>query len=386
MPSVHAFVDEYGDTSIAVEKSGVTSFFIVTAVLVSEDVEVQRAHAETLRRKFFQTGEMKSSGVGADDERRLRILEEISSLNIRTYTLAVDKRELYRESGLAYRASFFKYAHRRIYATIYRVYDNVALTADKHGGEAFMGSFESYLDREIPPDLFSVRSFRFADSTDEVLLQIADFLAGSIARVLDPKKRSPVAGTILQQVMKRAFAVDCWPPRSLPAPGLLVSEPGFSENDELIRRHCLRQVEFYLDKNELASASDEQMHAQTELLRFLLFKVKFVDPSAFFSTGEIIDHLMSNSGLRLSEHAIRSTVIAPLRDAGVILASGSEGYKIPVCESDLARFLAHANSIVPPMLARIRRARDDLRMVSNGDLDILATSGFEHLRALVELD
>ena len=247
-----------------------------------------------------------------------------------------------------------------------------------------MKSFESYLDRQIPPDLFSVRSFRFADSRDEVLLQVADFLSGSIARALDPKKLSPSAPSILRLVMKRAFAVDCWPPRSLPAPELHGNEPGFSTYDQLIRQHCLRQVEFFLDKPEMTSASDEQLRAQTEVLRFLLFKVKFVDPGAFFSTGEIIDHLASNAGLQLSEHAIRSGVIAPLRDEGVILASGSDGYKIPVCESDLARYLAHADSIIPPMLTRIRRARNDLKMVSGGELDILGSSRFDQLRSLVD--
>ena len=100
MPSVHAFVDEYGDTGIAVEKAGVTSFFIITAVLVSDNVELQRTRAESIRRKFFQAGEMKSSAVAADDERRERILEAISDLDIRTYTLAVDKRESFAREGL----------------------------------------------------------------------------------------------------------------------------------------------------------------------------------------------------------------------------------------------------------------------------------------------
>jgi hypothetical protein len=354
-------------------------------VLVFDDIEQQRALAESIRRKFFQTGEMKSSTVGADDDRRRKILAEISSLNIRTYTLAVDKRELHRDGGLAYKRSFFKYTHRRIYETIYRVYEDVRLTADEHGTEAFMRGFQSYLEHEIQPNLFAESSFRFADSRDEVLLQVADFLSGSIARALDPKKLSPEAPSILGLVMKRAFAVDTWPPRSLPAPELFADEVGFTAHDELIRRHCLRQVELFLEQNEAASEVDERVRAQSELLRFLLFKIKFVDRRAFVSTGEIIDHLAANAGLRLTEHAIRSTVIAPLRDADVVLSSGSGGYKIPVCWSDLASYIDHADSIVPPMLNRIRRARKALNMASNGELDILAAPRFDHLRALVEL-
>jgi hypothetical protein len=248
-----------------------------------------------------------------------------------------------------------------------------------------MRGFESYLIRQIPPDLFAERSFRFADSRDEVLLQVADFLSGSLARALDPKKLSPEAATILKLIMKRAFAVEPWPPRSLPVPELSPVHVGFSPHDELIQRHCLRQVELFLDRNEAAAEHNEQLRAQGEFLRFLLFKVRFVDPRAFFSTGEIIDHLAVGAGIHLSEHAIRSSVIGPLRDAGVVLASGSDGFKIPTCESDIAKFLALADSMIPPMLARIRRARDELKMASDTKLDILGAARFQHLRSLVDL-
>jgi hypothetical protein len=239
------------------------------------------------------------------------------------------------------------------------------LVADEHGSEGFMKSFESYLGRELPRTLFPDISFQFADSRAEVFLQVADFLSGSLARALDPKKVSPQAGPILKLVMKRAYAVDTWPPLSLPDPGLFPEEVGFSPHDELIRRHCLRQVELFLSRNDSYSRSDDQLRAQTELLRFLLFKVRFVNSAAFFSTGEIIDHLASNVGLHITEHAIRSTVIGPLRDGGIVLASGSDGYKIPVCEADINSFLAHADSIIPPMLTRICRARRELTRISH---------------------
>jgi hypothetical protein len=167
---------------------------------------------------------------------------------------------------------------------------------------------------------------------------------------------------------------------------VLSGEVGFSPRDQLIRTHCLQQVERFLEKSGSTVENDEQLTAQTEVMRFLLFKVTFVDPLAFFSTGEIIDHLASQAGIELSEHEIRSTVIGPLRDAGVVLASGSDGYKIPICESDIDKFLAHADSIIPPMLARIRKARIELRMSSSDQLDILSSPRFDYLRSLVEAD
>ena len=127
---LHAFVDEYGNTSVIVETPGTSQFFILTAVLVqSSDVAAQRAAAEDLRRRFFQSGEMKSSAVAGNDARRIKILQDINTLGVRTYTLVVDKRELDRSSGLAWRGSFFKYLNKRLYERIYRLFENVALLA-----------------------------------------------------------------------------------------------------------------------------------------------------------------------------------------------------------------------------------------------------------------
>ena len=75
-----------------------------------------------------------------------------------------------------------------------------------------------------------------------------------------------------------------------------------------------------------------------------------------------------------------------MRDASVIIASGPKGYKIPTSVSDLRQFVAHAQSIVPRMLFRLKTARDELRLASSGDLDILADKELDHLRKLVECE
>src|SRR5690606_18298111 len=103
MRSIDVFVDEYGDAQLATEKQGATTYFIVTAIIVSADLMSVRKKAEEIRRSFFQTGEMKSSKVGGDDRRRLLILKDICALPINIYTVAVDKREIIKSSGLAYK-------------------------------------------------------------------------------------------------------------------------------------------------------------------------------------------------------------------------------------------------------------------------------------------
>jgi hypothetical protein len=60
------------------------------------------------------------------------------------------------------------------------------------------------------------------------------------------------------------------------------------------------------------------------------------------------------------------------------------GYKLPVCISDVKHFVDHANAIVPPMLKRLQRARDNLRLKTAGELDILASEEFSFLQQVLK--
>ena len=62
---VYAFTDEYGAFGWDIDNPSVSTHFIITAVIVKEsDLSVFTQKTDELRRKHFQTGEIKSSKVG----------------------------------------------------------------------------------------------------------------------------------------------------------------------------------------------------------------------------------------------------------------------------------------------------------------------------------
>jgi len=68
MPGKIGYIDEYGDKSIHFEKSGVTTYFIVTAIIVDKtDLEKIEHKINELKVKYTQAPEIKSNSKAFKD-------------------------------------------------------------------------------------------------------------------------------------------------------------------------------------------------------------------------------------------------------------------------------------------------------------------------------
>ena len=106
-----AYIDESGNHDLDTPKAGASLYFIVSAIIVDASKnDLFVLDAEKVRVKHFQSSEIKSSKVKAKDDhrRRIRILDDIMELDFTFYALAVDKREIYKDSGYQYKKSFVK--------------------------------------------------------------------------------------------------------------------------------------------------------------------------------------------------------------------------------------------------------------------------------------
>jgi hypothetical protein len=377
-----AFVDEYGDSRLATEDPSASTYFIIAAVIVdSKNVERVRNEADRIRARHFQTGEMKSSSVASNDSRRARILADLAKLDFHFYALAVDKREVKKDGGLAYKTSFLKFIHGALYNTLYRRYSNLAVVADQYGRSDFMAGFIRYVEKNKIPDLFRNSTFGFHPSDREPLLQVADFLAGTLARVFDPKKSSQQASRFLEILEPKTLRIEEWPPkpRSI-KPDIL--DQADSPHDYTIRNYCLNQAALFLEDH--SSEKDEVIQCQIEVLKHLLYVFRFVNSRKYVATGELKDALVELGFPPADTHFLRSNVIAKLRDCGVILASSQQGYKIPFGATDIRDFVEHGERIVVPMLNRIQSAREHILQMTKKEVDILSGDKYEKLRELLK--
>ena len=376
MHALFAFVDEYGDPSLDTAKAGVTDHFVVAAVMVQpNDLNPLAEAVDGVRSRHFQTGEMKSSGIGANWSRRDRILNDLIQLPFHCHILLVDKGEINKQSGLQYKRSFLKYIHGLLYSRLFSALPDLQVIADEHGSNPFMVGFAEYVRRRHIPTLFQAEAgIRFENSRAQPVIQLADILAGTIGHAARPGASRSV-DAVLRQLADRVLTFADWPPRSR---RYVPPTDGSSERDQIVRVHALNLASEFIRNTE--GTEDQRERAQLEALRHLYFQSQFISEHRYVPTAELRQVLHESFGESMTVHYFRTNVIAPLRDAGVLLASSTKGYKIPVSEADIMSFVQHGHSIIGPLMARLNRARDELATASGGRLDILAAEDLQYLR------
>ena len=98
-------------------------------------------------------------------------------------------------------------------------------------------------------------------------------------------------------------------------------------------------------------------------------------------TSELQGQLINTDLHKISSSAFRMRVIGKLRDSGVIIASSSKGYKLPSKLSELYDFINHDASIVIPMLSRLKKCRDLVKLGTVNELDLLDQTEYKSLKA-----
>ena len=71
-----------------------------------------------------------------------------------------------------------------------------------------------------------------------------------------------------------------------------------------------------------------------------------------------------------------------MRDEGVIIASSSpkKGYKIPATKAELYDFINHGTKIILPMLERLKKCRDTIKLGTANQLDLFEKTEYSNLK------
>lgn len=375
-----AYIDESGNHDLATEKDGASKYFFILAVVVEQEkVSALTAAVEAIKLEFFGPGEMKSSRVA--EERRIRILKALSPLDFRFYAVAVDKARLHRDSGLAYKQSFIKFTNGRLYNALFQHLPELTVYADGHGGSEFIQSFKRYIETNHAPDLFSRPQIEIVDSKSQILVQLADFLVGTAAKVYEDKVTAEPRKVFLEFLAKKRVRIDEWPPKFETPQNAGIET---SDLDRRVREISSRAAAVFLTKYE--DTADPELQIQHAALSYLLFRAQLPTEEDFATTHQLLEHLHGHGFLEVNTQYLRSNVISKLRDRDVIIASSPKGYKIPSSYADVVGFAELVDGIVLPLLQRLKRADQIFDLGSAGQIKVLEKERFRKLRQMLDLD
>lgn len=360
----YVFIDESGNTSIATDKDGASRLYIPVAIVIdSEKIHEAYAKAEEIRKNFFNNKPIKSASA-KKDYRRLNILKEINNIDFNYFYFVVDKTLIKPDTGLGYRRSFYKFINKQLYSYFLNTYSKLKIFVDNYGDTTFEDSFKKYIQNKFDMDLFNEPEIGYISGKDDNLIGLADFISGTLRRILEnniEEKRQE----IINAVKLKGIYGDRWPsPKKKD-----IYEDVFQGFDNFIRDVSVRNALDFIDRN--ISSQDTNIRMQVAILNKLRMEVTInSEDRRGLYTDELIKYLSDLDFHKISERTFRQNVIGPLRDAGILIAGSSKGYYLAANIQDVKKFLEHGNNIILPMLKRIEKAYDTLKVASTGECDI----------------
>lgn len=381
----YAFVDEFGAFGTDFENSGCSTHFIITAIIVDEDdLSTVSNGVEVVRKRYFQTGEIKSSRVKHNHKRRKIILNELKKLPFHIFSIVCDKRKIYENSGLRYKKPFYKFLNNLVYQELRIAYSNLIITADEIGGNDFLISFANYVrSKEIPLGLFDKSAFRFENSKNSNIIQVADIISGSLAYNYDNKKIAEADGYNYRAMLSDKILRIKEFPETFDTFNVTQNSLNPEYNPQ-IADICYRKARRFIETHQ--NEDDVEVKQQIAVLNYLLFRFMNKSPRNYIPTKELINQLMYLGYDKLSIQSFRNKIIAKLRDNEVIISSSSSGYKIPSTEKELYDFVNHGKSIIMPMLHRLKICNDVIRMGTEGHIRLFERAEYQQLAKMVEED
>jgi len=202
---------------------------------------------------------------------------------------------------------------------------------------------------------------------DSPVLQISDFVAGTVRRFLEDND----SDAALNELLEILQTLDVWPRSKRTR----IIDEETTDLDMEIEKHCTTVSLNFLELNDDPLLSESVSF-------FLNSYTK--DKDNFIYGDQLIDHLIEQQLISEAKEKawLQQRIIAPLRDAGVPIAASLNGYKIPRSQADLKEFVDFVSHKTLPYLKKVNNMRTSLSDSLSHDYDMLNEN--EELKQLMK--
>ena len=375
---IHVFLDESGAFGFNFNSSGCASYFIIAAILVDEkDLSELLIQVEDIRKKYFQQGEIKSKN--SNHKRRKLILSKLLELPFSVAYFVVDKRQIFEESNLRkYKKTFYKFLYQFFYHQLVSKIANISIHADEIGCSDDLAEFKRYYYKQNESyQLFNELDFAFDNSKESLMVQVADFFAGTAALCYEQKNNGIDYLSIFK---KRILFIKKFPQTK----DDFLNETQFkTDDDKEIARLAIKLADDFVLNN--ASSNDIDIKQQSAIIDYLRFRFIQNQFRTYIPTKELINYLRNLGYEQMSSQQFRMKIIAKIRDNGVIIASSPNGYKLPASIAEVCDFINHGRNVILPMLSRLKICNETIRVATNNKINLFDKVEYKDLAQILDI-
>lgn len=200
------FLDDSGDPGFKVGQ-GSTKTFVIALVIFDDNLEAEETalKIKRLRRNLGKDDNFEFKFNKCRYDFRCQFLRTVANSGFRIRAIVMPKERIYESSYLRQsKESFYNFAIKTVLKCHEGTIQDARLRMDSHGERKLRRELMAYLRREIGSGV--IRDIKNRDSKRDVLIQLADMVAGSLRKAHD-KEGSDAATykTIIEERIEDIF-------------------------------------------------------------------------------------------------------------------------------------------------------------------------------------
>lgn len=191
MKNMIIFIDESGDSGFKIQK-GSSSHFVISLVIFDDTLEAEKTAIKIKEfkrtKKLSDYYEIKFNKL--KKSLKIEFLETIKDSKFRVRSIVVEKEIIYSTALQTDKRKYYSFFLKKVLEKNNNTILNAKLRLDGLGEREFKKAMTSYLRRELNHDISNkiMDNLKFVDSKKDVLIQLADMVAGSIRRSFETDK------------------------------------------------------------------------------------------------------------------------------------------------------------------------------------------------------
>lgn len=178
------FIDDSGDPGFKLDK-GSSKTFVICCVIFDDELEAEKTAVKIkeLRRKLKLSDQYEFKFNKCSRKFREEFLRTVIDSKFRIRAIVMPKDNIISEELKRSKESFYNFTIKMVLKHNFGTIKNAKIRLDGHGNRLFRRELLTYLRKYLnTKEKTIIKNIRFRDSYKDVLIQLADMIAGSINR------------------------------------------------------------------------------------------------------------------------------------------------------------------------------------------------------------